>query len=339
MPPSGDSVSSRFPTGRRPHRLALVVLVTGLLGAGGTRKGPGKLRPARPAKSMKDPSIPVSAIQALQEGQLARAWRFANNHLERQPRGRAGYAVLGGIESRMGWATEAIEVFDAGVGARWYGGIGHILHANALRATGHGAKAAAMREDDLRDEREGVRLRTWTAIVDDHRATGDLPAAEDALANGFASYPRSSVLMSAAADLAIDRGDIAEAEAWLALIQHYAGPVRRTRHVNLRIAVLENDFGRADTIATGLLRVEPGDPLAIAALAHSLTARGQPGEALTLLRSQEAHRRGDATLLTAEARALASLGETRAARELVSFILDRHPHDIDARTVEASLTP
>lgn len=325
------------PPRRRLHLPVLVALVVGLLGAGPVRKGPGKLRPGRPATGMKDPSIPVSAIEALKQGQLARAWRFADGHLQRQPRGRAGHAVMGGIESRMGWAVESIDAFDAGEGARWYGSVGRILHANALRAVGRGDEAVALRRDDLRSDLEGVRLRTWVAMIDDLRAAGDPLGAEAILAEGMAETPRSTVLMSVAADLALDAGDIEGAEAWLALVQHYAGPVRRTRHVILRIAVLEQDHEQVDTVSAALLRVQPGDPVAIAALAHSLIDRGDPDGAWAVLQGVEARRRGDAALLVEQARALHAFGETADARALVGFVRARHPLDLDAQRVEAAL--
>jgi len=344
------------PSHRRPHLLVLAALVVGLLGAGGgnpNAKGPntkgagarsqglkvtGELRPQRrPSKGTKDPSIPTSAMEALKQGQLARAWRFADNHLRRQPRGRAGHAVMGGVESRMGWAVEALDSFDAGVGARWYGTSGRALHANALRSVGRGAEAADLRRDDLRDDRTAVQLRTWVAMVDDLRAAGEPIAAEDTLTAGLSEHPRSSVLMSVGADLALDRGDVAAAEGWLALIHHYAGPVRRTRHVNLRIALLEGNHERVDGIARALLRVQPGDPQAIAAVAHSLIDQGQPTQAWETLHGVEARRRGDAGLLTAEARALAALGRTDEARALIAFVRARHPLDQDASMVQASL--
>lgn len=347
---------------RRLHLPVLVALVVGLMGAAGgdgaIAKGPGtegagakgpegktagfkatgKMRRRRgPPKGTKDPSIPVSAMEALQQGQLARAWRFADNHLQRQPRGRAGHAVMGGVESRMGWAVEAVDAFDAGVGARWYGAVGRSLHANALRAVGRGREAADLRRDDQRDERKAVQLRTWVAMVDDLRAAGDPAGAERVLAGGMAAFPRSSVLMSVGADLALDAGDIAGAEAWLALIHHYVGPVRRTRHVNLRIAVMEGNHERVDTVSAALLRAEPGDAQALAGLAHSLVDRGEPQEAWAVLQGIEARRRGDASLLTAEARALAALGQREDARTLIAFVRDRHPLDVDAWIVDVEL--
>lgn len=329
---------------RRSQRLLLVALVAGLLGAGGSDNGPvraiqGRVKPNRPAPGVKDPSIPISAMQAMQQGELARAWRFANNHLQRQPRGRAGHAVLGGVESRMGWAPEALEVFDAGVGARWYGSVGHTLHANALRAVGRGAEAVALRRDDVRIELDGVRIRTYVAMVDDLRFAGDPLEAEAALAEGLSHRPRSSALLSVGADLALDRGDIAEAEAWLALIHHYAGPVRRTRHVNLRIALMEGRHELVDEIAAALIRIQPGDAIAIAAQAHSLIDRGMADDALRVLQGVEARRRGDPPLLIAEARALAALGQMARARDLAGFVQIRHPADPDARALVEALRP
>lgn len=329
---------------RRSQRLLLVLLVVGLLGAGGSDEGPiraiqGRIKPNRPAPGIKDPSIPISAIQAMQQGELARAWRFANNHLQRQPRGRAGHAVLGGVESRMGWAPEALEVFDAGIGARWYGSVGHTLHANALRAVGRGAEAVALRRDDTRSELEGVRMRTYIAMVDDLRFAGDHLSAEAALAEGLSHRPRSSALLSVGADLALDRGDIAEAEAWLALVHHFAGPVRRTRHVNLRIALMEGRHELVDEIAAALVRIQPGDAIAMATQAHSLIDRGMAEDALRMLQGVEARRRGDSSLLIAEARALASLGRTARARDLARFVQTRHPLEPNAQALVEALRP
>lgn len=330
----------------RPRLLMLGVLVLGLMGAGGKPGKPGKMgklgrlgKQGRraPARGMKDPTIPVSAIEALQEGKLARAWKLVDRHLQRQPRGRAGHAVLGGVESRLGWAPEALEAFEAGEGSLWYAGAGRALHANALRDVGRGEEARWLRMDDLRSDRQGVQLRAYANMIDDLRAEGDLIGADAVLAEALGRWPKSSLVLSAGADLALDRGDLAEAEGWLALIAHYGGAVRRTRHVNLRIALREGEHERVDEIALSLLRVQPGDPIAIAAMAHARVDRGAPEEALAVLGEAEAQRRGNATLLVAEARALAESGRRNDAMDLLAFVQARHPGDRDAALLAAHL--
>lgn len=325
-----------------PRLLLLATLVVGLMGAGGKERLRGKLgkRGGRsPARGLKDPTIPRSAITALQEGKLLRAWKLVDNHLQRQPRGRAAHAVLGGVESRLGWAPESLEAFEAGEGSLWYAGAGRALHANALRDVGRGEEAHWLRREDTRSNRQGVQIRSYANMVDDLRAAGDVAGAEAVLAEAMGRWPRSSVVLSLGADLALDRGDLAEAESWLALTRHFNGPVRRTRHVNLRVALLEGDHERVDEIALSLLRVQAGDPVAIAAMAHARIDRGEAEEALAVLAEPEAERRGNAVVLVAEARALAAVGRTAEAEDLLAFVRARHPRDLDALSLAAQLGP
>ena len=101
----------------------------------------------------------------------------------------------------------------------------------------------------------------------------------------------------------------------------------------------EGAHERVEEIASALLRVESGDPVAIAALAHARIAQGAPEEALSILTGTEAGPRGNASLLVAEARARAAVGAVGEATSLLDFVRARHPRDRDAQALFASLTP
>lgn len=314
---------------RFPRLLVLVALAAGLVAAGGRRK--------KDKGFDKDPLIPTAAVEALRAGNLGRAWVYADRFLRRNPTRRVGWAVLGGIESLRGWAPEAVSAFESGTGTQWYLGPGRPLLADALRDAGRGHEAAALRREVLLDEkRVPARMRAYAALVDDLRAAGDASGAEDALAEALGQWPRSSLLLSVAADVALDAGDVAAAEGWLTLIDHLRmGPVRRTLVVQLRLARVQGQHERVDHVARVLGRSPGYDPVVQALVAHSLCDRGEAEEALALL--GDGLGRGDVVVAVAEARALALAGDARAAREQAVWLSARHPGQPDVAALVAFL--
>ncbi len=296
----------------------MLALAVGLLGAGGRQR---KLKKKDGERGL---GVPAVALEALRHGNLTRAWSEAERHLKGNPFQSPGWAVMGGVESLLGWYPEAVSAFEGGQQAIWYDRVGRPLHADALRSVGRADEAAALRRESLEGEaRPAARLRAYADLVDDLRYAGDALGAEAVVAEAMGQYPRSSVAMSLASDLALDRGDVEEAESWLALIEHFAGRVHRTLLVELRLAVMVQDHDRVDRIMGKLARTGGSDPVANALLAHSLCDRGEAEEALDAARA--APGRGDVVTAAAEVRALRMLGEEAEARVLASWLLARHP--------------
>ena len=293
--------------------------VGGLL-TGADQPGAG----ASPARE--DPTIPVSAIQALQASKLHAPG----------PRPTATCSVSPG----SGWACRARRCGDGSVGPRSLSARPGKAASGTQAPAGHcmptrcamsdRARSRWLRREDATSDRQGVQLRAYANMVDDLRAGTTLEQRPSPEALGRWSSPRSS---SVPRPTSHSTRATCGGRSTLALVQHYGGQ-SATRHVNLRIAMHEGAHEQVEEIASALLRGvrRPGCHRRVG---HARIAQGAE-EALSMT-GTEAGPRGNASLLVAEARARRP-SVLLEATSLLDFVRARHPRDRDAQALFTSLT-
>jgi len=304
-------------------RVALLALAAGLMG--GDR-----------GRADRDPGPPSRALQLLRQGLLAPAYTVAMQSLRRDPRSPDALAVAGAVEARRGWGVEAAALLDAGAHGPWYAAAGAAFHAEALSQAGRFGEAAALRRAVLASH---GGERAWpdqaADLVDDLRLQGDLLAADDALSEGLAAWPRAEVLFAAAADLALDQGDFEEARGWLWLAERDRDAVFRIRLTRARLARAEGHVDEADALLAQLAQRRPRDPTVRALQAHRLCDDGEPEAAIALLERRRLDGLGHPVLLVALARARWLAGEVRQARADAAWLRARTPDHPDVRALVA----
>lgn len=259
----------------------------------------------------------------------ATAWRALGEHLLADGRRRAALRVLRKsvkLETRGVRRVTATPAsvgpleLPGGTGGR-AGDEGVRLLARALARTGRRKQAVAVLARATRHHPHGIEL--WIDLAAALLARGRDAAADRALLRGLSWNGESAPLWAGAAELALDRGDLAEARTRL------RAALRRDRRLPAALGLLTRwwasrasssppgssraVWARASHAARAAARVLPGGDEAVRTHGLALLRLGRPAEALVPLRRYVLAAPGDPEGYALLAEVYDALGQTAVA--------------------------
>ena len=245
-------------------------------------------------------------------------------------------AYLGIVDARIGRYGEAVADFELAVGSDIYEQQGLERHADALRYTGHPQEAFELRKSAWLMTRTVNDAATMVVgMVDDLRFAGDLQAAEDWAWYLIGEVPQMEEAYAVAADVALDAGDLDEADQLLWMADLYGHRVARTRAARARMEMAHGDLKAAyEDVRFGRMRNRNHLPWAIQA--ETMRRQGYVIEALALLDSGHLPDKDRPDMMAARLAALASAGdldEARALRRTALWTYPTHPDILAASKV------
>lgn len=163
------------------------------------------------------------------------------------------HCMLGIAYENAGRYADAYTSLELGMGSTICDREGLGPMANTLRALGRGDEAARVRlERLLQAEDADTEVTTLLELVDDYRAAGDRLAAWDAAMRAWAIMPRGALVLATLADLAMDDGDIEEAQRLMWLTKWVGDGPPAVRLTSVRLAMVEGDLDRAEQLLVEL---------------------------------------------------------------------------------------
>lgn len=267
---------------------------------------------------------PARELGLIKQGRGRGAMRTLRPQLEQQPNDPHLNTLAGLAYATEGQYTDALFHLERGNGTDLYPVAGLARHAEALRATGRGHDAAALHSERLfqPDMSEGDETTALVSMIQDYRSVRAYGAAWDTLYRGLVLRPNEPRLNAFAAELALDEGDIAGAEGFMALARpdSDATPPFRLLLVEARLALARQDaLGTLDALdQKEHQRMAMPEAAALRALA--LLELGQPEQALEVLSRVNLASREDPVLLAALTRTQLALGETAQAEFTWAFL-------------------
>lgn len=219
---------------------------------------------------------------------------------------------------------DALGYLERGNGTDLYPTAGLARQAESLRQTGLGHQAAMLHSErrfqpGLADSAE---INALVAMLQDYRAVGDLNAAWDVVAQALVIRPAEPRLNAFAAELALDEGDVASAEAYLSQSAHGADatPPFRALLVEARLSLANQDPETTLSLLTdtGYKHIAMPDSATLRVLAH--LQLDQPEQALKQLNRVNLAKREDPNLLAARVRTYLALGQEEEAALTWAFL-------------------
>ncbi len=247
------------------------------------------------------------------------------------------HALHGLVLSHLGQYVDAASAFQFGLGSRYYERDGLEAHAETLRALGEGARAAELRRQRRLYEgtSDGRDLGLLLGMVDDYRSVGDLAAAEEAAWQALAVYPRSSAAHAFKADLALDRGEFADAEFHLWLAGLSGPPMVRSMLVEARLELALGNLQGATRCIDSALDKNPRNIQVRAWRVELLRQEGRLDEALALLSMKRYALQEYPQMLALEAMTCWDLGQRAEALELLARAEALYSAHADVRVARA----
>lgn len=261
-----------------------------------------------------------------------RQWRSAlpglREALSASPDDPELHARQGLVFARIGEFGDAAGAFRFAEGAAFYEERCLGDHADALRFTGDAAAAAALRRSwiaTLGDPKDLAEAEL--GLAEDLRALGDLDGAADAAARALALAPAAEDVYVTLADVAMDRGDLDEAEGQLWLADRTGGGgAPGTRTAWARLALAHGDLDTAyEAVRRGRRKGRDLGPWAMQG--EVLRRMGEPETCLSLLDSGFLRDRSRPEMVATRLACLASAGELDEAEHLARRARSLYPHD------------
>lgn len=170
-----------------------------------------------------DTTVPKLIIRQLLQAHFGVAEEYADRRLAADPSDPTAQGLKGTVLSFRGRYGEALPLLEASVGTDFYENFGLRHHANALRASGAYAEAAALREQRLLNGTlsEQHYYTDLQDLSEDYRQQGDLERAQDYAEQALGMFPDRPTSYASLAELAMDRGDLGAADELLWLGRWY----------------------------------------------------------------------------------------------------------------------
>ncbi len=245
------------------------------------------------------------------------------------------YAAI--ASAKIGRYADALLSFESAIGSEFYEAKGLDEHATTLRVTGHVEEAVQLRREALASAPRALgQVQIAFNLADDLRAAGDLQGAEDAAYFVLSETPGLEEVYALFADIALDAGDLEEAELQLWYADIYGVRTARTRAARGRLQLAYGDLDAAfDEVAAGRMRTRNHLPWAIQA--EVLRRSGNPAAGLNLVESAFLPDKERPDMTAAKLACLASLGELEEAEDLRQWALDVYPRDPSVRAASQVL--
>ena len=189
---------------------------------------------------------------------------------------------------------------------------------------GRGDEAASLHRERLLqpDLSEGAQLTAVVATIQDYRSIGALDQAWELVYFGMAIRPSEPRLLAFAAEVALDEGDLARADAYIFLAERdeSASPPQRLSMVQARRALAAQDPDLALAFLEESKQPRMSVPEAVGLRVAVLLALERPEDAMTVLSRVNLASREDPVLLAARARTELALGDLAAAEQTWAFL-------------------
>lgn len=246
--------------------------------------------------------------------------------IERSPDDPDLHVRLGIAMAKLSYFGDALACFQFSLGSTEYERLGLLFHADTLSMLGRHAEAASLRREELALHQSPLaELLTRVGLVDDLRATED-PAVEREVWALIGAFPDGATAWASLAETLMDRGELGEAATALAL----PTPERvsaRVWQARARLAALEGDAYSAEALLLEGLQQNRSAEAIIEDLSELRLSQGDPWGALDLLELPRFAEPERPRWLSAEARALAAIGATDAACEVIGRLRAVYPAD------------
>ncbi len=258
-------------------------------------------------------------------------WRNAlpglREELTNNPDDAELHAYLAVASAKIGRYADALPAFENAEGSPYYESSGLDEHATTLRATGNFDQAIALRREALAASPTEVRRVSISFdLADDYRAAGDLYNAQQVAEYVLAATPGLEEAYALLADIAIDAGDLEEAELQLWFADLYGRRSARTRATRGRLQLAYGDDEAAlAEVREGRMRSRNHLPWAIQG--EAMRRMGDPVGCLSLLDSGFLPDKDRPDMTAAKLACLASAGYLDEAEELRHWAVDVYPKD------------
>jgi len=264
------------------------------------------------------PHFPVRAVRKLLRRDLSMALEVLPALLTAHPDDPEVAAAWFAMIHAFGNYGEALSEIPFTLGSAWYEAQGLNLHANALRESGRGAEAAALRAELLTSPayREGTELMVQVAMVHDLIAAG---AAAEAVERGelaVAWFPQFGITWAALGAAQLEAGDIDGAWATVDLGgRHLDEPSVELGLLHARLLWTEGDTEAAWVVMNPLRARTTMDPTAWAQRIELMLARDLASDAANLVQLSRFERMQGPNMVAARVAAYRAAGQTEAAAE------------------------
>ncbi len=211
-------------------------------------------------------------------------------------------------------------------------------YADALREVGRGREAAELRRDRGGEE---PSLKAALAVVADLQAAGDRLGALDAVEEAEAAFPGAAVVFDYEADVRLDLGEVAEAEAALALAWHRGASTPRRVRVEARLLALAGDQVAALALMEPRAHGKTAKEDDVHLLGSLLNATGEGQRTLGILDLPRWRASQTPTLQAIRVEALLAAGRTEEAFALcrtVAATFGDHRHAVHAEGMVRAAT-
>lgn len=237
-------------------------------------------------------------------------------------------AIRAAALSRAGQYSDSLPLFEAGDGSAYYEQHGIRYHADALRETGYGHAAAALRAEHAAT----ADIESTMVFTEDQQRVWDLRAVSDldaALVAGEAlvlRYPGSGVAWTTLAEVYLDLGQLDEARIVLAIGagQNSRGP-RQVALTQLRMHLIEGEFDEATALLRQLKRRLAGRAEFWEIYLEYLLLTDDAPQAQKMVSRPRFSDNTSPAFNALRARSLAAVGEPDAAATLMAELMADYP--------------
>lgn len=236
--------------------------------------------------------------------------------------------VRGAAAARDADFVRAVELFDAGLQGEWYTRVGLRYHADALREAGYPDQAARLRLAHMRTS-PMTMAQAYTLhmlVVHDLRFEGAMDAALDEAEQLVALYPQSASAWSTLAEVLLDLGRIDEAHVALNIgAEQGRKGQRQVSPTRLRAYLEAGDLWGAEQHMAAMGKRLGARKAYWVAWLHLQLELGNPAIVLIQLDRKRFARDQTPSYAALRARAQLQLGQTDAAVETLSAVLQDYP--------------